>query len=103
MKKIALFLFSLLLFPISVFAIDITEDCTILINDKANTKITDNNENTFITINKNELIKIQSDKEIHGIYIIYERKSSEGIIKNSNRSASIGTNGFLHEYLDIEK
>lgn len=103
MKKIALFLFSLLLFPISVFAIDITEDCTILINDKANTKITDNNENTFITINKNELIKIQSDKEIHGIYIIYERKNSEGIIKNSNRSASIGTNGFLHEYLDIEK
>ena len=102
MKKKFLFFLCLSLFPIFVFASDITEDSTILVNNKTNSKITDNKENTYITVNVGETITIQSNKEIHGIYIIYERKSSEGTMKNTNSSASIGNNGFLHEYLDIE-
>ena len=49
----------ILLLPIIVNAADITKDSTILVNDKTNSKITDNNENSYITINKEEEIKVK--------------------------------------------
>lgn len=103
MKKL-LFILSLLLIPINVFADDITINSTITINnEKANTKLTDNKENTYITIKKDENITISNEEEIYGIYIIYELNSKEGNIIANNKNISIGNNGFLHEYLDIQK
>ena len=48
-------------------------------------KIKDNNENSYITISKDKEIIISSTKDIYGIYIIYELKSQNGIIKSNNQ------------------
>lgn len=103
MKKNILLITILLLLPNVVFAKEITNKSTIEINNKANNKITDNNENTFITINPSDKITITSNENIHGIYILYERQSSLGTITNQEKNASIGTNAFLHEYVNVEE
>ena len=92
-----------LLLPTFVYAKDITNNSIILINEKENIKIKDNNENTHITIEKGTTISIKNIENIYGIYIIYELKSKPGVIRNKEQTISIGTNGFLHEYVNIEK
>lgn len=103
MKRI-LYLLLFLLIPTIIFAKDITYSTKITINNNvANQKLTDNKENTFITINKNDEIKVTSEQEIYGLYIIYELSSKPGNITFNNTSISIGENGYLHEYIDISK
>lgn len=103
MKKI-LYLLIVLIIPIAVSAEDVTKNSNIFINtNKANAKLTDGNENSYITINKNVEIKINSVDDIYGIYIIYELKSETGTITYDNKNILIGENGFLHEYIDINK
>jgi len=101
MKKI-LFLLTIILIPINVFAKDITSSSTITINNEKYTKITDNKENTYINVEKDKVINIKSNEDIAGIYIIYELNSQPGIIKANNKSIEIGTKGFLHEYIDLK-
>ena len=101
MKKI-LFLLTIILIPINVFAKDITSSSTITINNEKYTKITDNKENTYINVEKDKVINIKSNEDIAGIYIIYELNSQTGIIKANNKSIEIGTKGFLHEYIDLK-
>lgn len=101
MKKL-LILISLLFIPINVLAADITNSSTIYINDKIEAKIKDNKENTYITIEKDSTIKITNESDINGLYIIYELNSQEGTISNNSKSEKIGTNGFLHEYINVE-
>lgn len=98
MKK--LFLLILLLIPSVVKAEDITSKSQIIIKGMDNLKLKDSNENTFVTIKKDEEIIIKSNN-IHGIYIVYELKSKVGTIKNNVKSEKIGTKGFLHEYLNV--
>ena len=93
----------LVLFPIFAHAKDITKSSNILINNSTNAKLTDGNENSYITINKGTSIKITNDVDIYGVYIIYEMKGVTGRISNYTREIEIGTEGYLHEYLDIEK
>ena len=100
MKKILLFL-TFIILPINVLAEDITSSSNITINNEKYNKLTDNKENTYISVEKNKVINIQNNKNISGIYIIYELKSQTGIIKGNNKSLEIGTNGFLHEYIDL--
>jgi len=102
MRKIFTFLM-LLLLPTFVNAEDITTTSKITINDNTNSKLFDNNENSYVTIDKNDTIKIINDEKIYGIYIIYELNSQIGIISNNKNSADIGTNNFLHEYIDVDK
>ena len=102
MKK-HLLLLTLLLLLIMVKAEDITAKSKIIVNDTSNSKLTDKNENSYFTINKGNNIKISSESDISGIYIIYELKSIKGEISNSNKSANIGENGILHEYIDVKK
>ncbi|MBQ7031252.1 MAG: PIG-L family deacetylase [Bacilli bacterium] len=101
MKKI-LFLLTIILIPINVFAKDITSSSTITINNEKYTKITDNKENTYINVEKDKVINIKSNEDIAGIYIIYELNSQTGIIKANNKFIEIGTKGFLHEYIDLK-
>lgn len=101
MKKILLFL-TFIILPINVLAEDITSSSNITINNEKYNKLTDNKENTYISVEKNKVINIQNNKNISGIYIIYELKSQTGIIKGNNKSLEIGTNGFLHEYIDLK-
>ncbi len=102
MKKILITIILFLLLPSLVFASEITKESTIQINNKTSSKMVDNKENTFISINKNEPITIKSEEEIAGIYIIYERQSQKGIVSNNHANAPVGNNDFLHEYLDLE-
>ena len=102
MKKI-IFLLTILLFPIMTFASDITNKSLITINNTTNNKIIDNNENSYISINSDEIIKITSEENIYGIYIIYELTSKTGIVSLYDKNIAIGENGFLHEYIDIYK
>ena len=89
--------------PILVNAEDITSSSTILVNGNSQAKLTDNNENSYISIAKDTSIKIANDEDIYGIYIIYEMKSIEGTISNDFKTNNIGINGFLHEYIDVDK
>lgn len=101
MKKLLIFLL-LLTFPIFTFAKDITNTSIVQINnEKANSKLTDNNENTYYSINKDETITITNDEKIHGIYIIYELECKTGTITIDNKNIVIGENNYLHEYIDL--
>lgn len=101
MKKLLIFLL-LLTFPIFTFAKDITNTSIVQINnEKANSKLTDNNENTHYSINKDETITITNDEKIHGLYIIYELESKTGTITIDNKNIAIGENNYLHEYIDL--
>ena len=102
MKKI-LFLLIILIYPTIAFAEDITNYSTILINElAANSKLTDNNENSYITIKKTDTIKIINEEDIFGIYIIYELSSQPGSITINNKNIEIGKNNYLHEYINLE-
>ena len=100
MKKLISLLIFLLL-PITVLAEDITKDTSILINAKTNSKITDNNENSYVSISKNEEINIKGSN-INALYIIYELKSQKGTIYYNDKEQEIGQNNFLHEYIKLE-
>lgn len=102
MKKLLLFLL-FLIFPISVFASDITDKTSITIDNKNHNKLTDKNENSYVSIKKDNIINIISEENIHGIYIIYELTSQTGTITNNEKNIAIGENGYLHEYIDIFK
>lgn len=106
MKKISLTIlfFTILFFiPLFTYAKDITKDSNILINNESYDKLTDGNENTYITIKKNNSIKITNKEDIYGIYIIFEMKSIKGRISNYTREIEISTEGYLHEYIDVDK
>ena len=96
--------FTILFFiPLFTYAKDITKDSNILINNESYDKLTDGNENTYITIKKNNSIKITNKEDIYGIYIIFEMKSIKGRISNYTREIEISTEGYLHEYIDVDK
>ena len=101
MKKIIFTMLCLL--PIFAYADDITNKTKISINENEQHKVTDNNENSFIKIDANQEININSEENIYGLYIIYELNSSTGAIKNDIKTNTIGENGFLHEYIDVDK
>ena len=102
MKKIITFLI-ISLIPIFCYAKDITNDSKILINEKIFNNITDDNENSYVSIKKGQIITIDSEMDIYGIYIIYELKSVTGVLINETHEIKIGQNGYLHEYIDINK
>ena len=102
MKKL-LIVFILFLIPMIVNAKDITKESKILVNNLSYSKLTDGNDNSYLTINKDSIIKITSDEEIYGIYIIYELKSIDGRISNYTKEIEIVTNGYLHEYINVDE
>lgn len=103
MKRVLLLIIILLL-PNLVMAKDITNTSTYKLNDnKISNKINDNNENSYLSISSNDKIVITNEEDIYGLYIIYELSSKEGTITSNDKSMRIGTNNFLHEYIDITK
>ena len=102
MKKMIILL-TILLIPNLVLASDITENSKILVNDNVINKLTDKNENSYTTITIDDEIKINSNEDIYGLYIIYELKSATGIITSNNKNVVVGENEYLHEYINIFK
>ena len=108
MKKKILILFILLisfliLLSLVVYAKDITSSSKILVNDKKLNKILDKKESTYTTINKNVEIKIESEEDIYGLYIIYEYSSKTGRISGNGKEENVGENSFLHEYINVQE
>ena len=101
-NKLLIFLVFLFFIPLFVSAKEITENTKITIDNNVKSKLTDKNENTYIDIKKGQKIKITNDDNIYGIYIIYEMKSVKGRLSNYTREIEIGTNSFLHEYLNVD-
>ena len=93
----------MLFLPSMVLADDITSNSIYKINDSINNKIKNNNENTYISLSSSDIITINSETNINGLYIIYELTSKEGNITIDNKNIKIGENNFLHEYIDLSK
>lgn len=97
-----LFIINFLFVMSNVQAADITKSTNITINNKKiSNNITDGKENTYISINKNTPVAIKSEEDISGIYIVYEYSSKTGTISTNDKKATLGTNKFLHEYINI--
>jgi len=106
-KKIILLSFVLglavlLIASSKVYASDITNSTNIEVNGKViNKKAIDGKETTYVTFDKNTEIKIKSEENVYGLYIIYEYSSKTGTLSNNKKTTDIGQNNFLHEYVNI--
>ena len=90
--------------PTNVNAHEITDKSEISIDgSKISTRVTDKTERTYITISKESKIAIKSSEDIYSIYIVYEYSSKTGILTGNDKTAKIGENTFLHEYIDIKE
>ncbi len=95
-----IFIILLMIFPKIILAKDITNDSIFKINNEViSEKVKDNNEKTYLKINKDETINIESNEEITSLYIVYELKSIKGKINYHSKEQLIGENNFLHEYI----
>ena len=107
MKKIILTVLLLLVFPIVVYAgeaTDISREITYLENETEIVKLNDDNIRTFYKLNTGSSITIHSENEnIKQLYIVYELSSQKGkLITDKNEEIILGSNGFLHEYVDLK-
>ena len=105
-KKITLFL---LLFFISFITVNAEQrdgfikDTAYYINDITSKYLKDNNYNTKTNIFVKDNLKLTSKEEFDSIYIVYYLKSSKGTIDIDGTKKELGTNGFLHEYIKLDK
>lgn len=103
MKKLFIFL---LLIPMIVSAeerTDFLENISILINDISTTKLSDNNYNTYVTLNTGDAITIENTETFNYVYIIYYVESMTGTINYNDTSTRIGENNFLHECIKLDE
>ena len=73
------------------------------INDSS--KLTDKNYKTSISLNSNNKITITTNDNsfIGGIYIIWDSNVNPWELTIENETINCGQNGFLHEYINIDK
>ena len=103
MKKLFIFL---LLIPMIVSAEernDFLENTSIFINENATTKLSDNNYNTYVTLNTGDAITIENTEMFNYVYIIYYVESMTGTINYNDTSTRIGENNFLHECIKLDE
>lgn len=103
MKKLFIFL---LLIPMIVNAeerIDFLENTSIFINENATTKLSDNNYNTYVTLNREDTITIENTEMFNYVYIIYYVESMTGTINYNDTSTKVGENQFLHECIKLDE
>lgn len=103
MKKLFIFL---LLIPMIVNAeerTDFLKNSSIFINENATTKLSDNNYNTYVTLNTGDTITIENTEMFNYVYIIYYVESMTGTINYNNISTRVGENQFLHECIKLDE
>ena len=103
MKK----LFILLLFvPFLIVKAEVRDgyidQITITVNDTNVSKLSDNNYNTYLRMDANDEIKINSQQEFNYVYIIYYIEAKKGIIHYNDTAKNVGENNFLHECVKLE-
>lgn len=82
---------------------DFLENISILINDISTTKLSDNNYNTYVTLNTGDAITIENTEMFNYVYIIYYVESMTGTINYNDTSTRIGENNFLHECIKLDE
>ena len=82
---------------------DFLENISILINDISTTKLSDNNYNTYVTLNTGDAITIENTETFNYVYIIYYVESMTGTINYNDTSTRIGENNFLHECIKLDE
>ena len=83
--------------------IDFLENTSIFINENATTKLSDNNYNTYVTLNTGDAITIENTEMFNYVYIIYYVESMTGTINYNDTSTRIGENNFLHECIKLDE
>lgn len=82
---------------------DFLESTSIFINENATTKLSDNNYNTYVTLNTGDAITIENTEIFNYVYIIYYLESMTGTINYSDTSTKVGENQFLHECIKLDE
>ena len=82
---------------------DFLENISILINDISTTKLSDNNNNTYVTLNTGDAITIENTEMFNYVYIIYYVESMTGTINYNDTSTKVGENQFLHECIKLDE
>ena len=104
MVKKIIFFIVLFTIPLIIFALDannISKDGKYYIDSNQTNKLNDDSTKTFVNINDNNKITINSEIPIKHIYIIYEIESKNGELITDHEKISLGKDGFLHEYIKL--
>ncbi|MBE6155681.1 MAG: hypothetical protein E7164_02865 [Firmicutes bacterium] len=101
MKKL-IYILALLL-PVSVNAEEILNNqCKITAGENEYARIEDDNYSTFVNFNKDLQINIECDTNFKNIYIMYNKKNTEGSLNYNNKEFEFGKNGYLNEVLKLK-
>ena len=88
----------------------ITSDCTLSLSDANGSgkwldskKLLDDEYTTYTTLSKGDVLKVKSEKQIAGLYIVWNKIPGEWTLTVNEKSFTAGRHGFLHEYLSVEE
>lgn len=82
----------------AVTAPQLTDDCLVLLNGKADAAVTDDN---IYTYRKAQSLTIQSIIPIHGLYVKFDRVPNGWRLTADGAEHGCGENGYLHEYVEL--
>ncbi len=83
-------------------AADLTDAAVYTLSDgQKASKLKDRNYNTSLTFSQGATITIESETELYGIYIIWNRIPGMWKLSGGERSFTCGQHDFLHEYVDL--
>ena len=95
---------------INLQAETITDDCTLSLLDADGNakwldskKLLDDEYTTYTSFSKGDVLKVKSDRQIAGLYIIWNKIPGEWNLKVEDKNFTCGQYGFLHEYLSVEE
>lgn len=105
LASITITLFCIVLFPSAVKAEDnqaaeVNADIT-LSNQGSISRMTDGSYNTKTTFSSGDTITITSSEKMYSLYIKWDLIPSEWTLSYNGKTETNGTNGFLHEYVQI--
>ena len=66
-------------------------------------KLADNNASTLTTVKSGAAVNASFDEGASVLYIVFNDAPGEWTLTSGDKSVKAGTNGFLHEYIDLEK
>ena len=93
----------------SAAARDLTSGASLTLTDRdgaeeavESAKLLDNKYSTYTTLRAGETLKVSSSDKIASLYIVWNKIPGEWTLTAGNTEYTLGKNGFLHEYADIE-
>lgn len=81
-------------------AAELTPDIT-LSNQGSVSKMTDGSYNTKTSFSAGDTIHVTSSEKMYSLYIKWDLIPDEWTLTYNGKTETFGTNGFLHEYIDI--